>query len=196
MGPVILFNDTFTELGSPNLGSHTPEVGTSWTAFAGNTSNLQILAADDFVTCVNFNRGHRYNATDDLGTTTYDVQGDFSTGNVGSGTNLAWGPTARNTAATSIGALEFVYDTSVGGGSYTCGSDTLTEAWGTPIDTFATMKMEVRAGTTSCYKDGVLKITNTSNPNPSTGRWAGILLLNFLGADARLRCDNFSIVSA
>ena len=189
----LLFNDTFTTTTTVDLDAHTPETGTSWTAYAANSSDIDIAAADDYASEVSGGTGHRYNATDDLGTTEYDVQADFAI--VTSDTNLAPGLVARNTSATAVGAQEFVYDTGVSGGSYTCGADTVTEAWGTSYGTFATMKIEVRAGTTYCYKGGVLKITNTENPNPSTGKWAGICLINFSGAGGRLRVDNFSINS-
>jgi len=182
----IVFSDTFTEAsGTPNLNTHTPDVGSGWAAASGT---INIDSTNDRCDDGNVSNGNRYNISSSLGITAYDVQGDFR--NATGGTFVFIGPRGRQTSSTATGALEFLYDWGAAGGSFNLAAAQSVEAWtGSPT----TMRLAIRAGTATGFANGVSKVTTTSDPNPSTGYFAGILLGNFDGSARDITCDNFSI---
>jgi len=176
---LILFEDTFTESSDTALGSHTPDVGTSWNVYDGS---LTVAAATDDVGPTGTNGDYRAN-TNDLGVTEFTIEAQWK-GSVSGSEIRGWGVFARNTADDGFDGwvAEFMahvpgYLTEIVGGSggYATGSWPGTDAW---------MKAEITTSGISLYSsdDGVnwtLRRTQSGNPNPTTGTYAGIFFYDF-----------------
>lgn len=186
-----LWSDAFTAADDTSIDGRTPDEGTgTWGIKAG-----AIVVKTNRMRDNNFAAGNRA-STDDLGVANYDVIATFSQ-TAGSPQPLVFGLRGRDTTKAAFDGLEFSYDHA--NSEYVLAASAAAEAW--PGDG-TLMKLEIRAGIAKGYvstnggADWVEKVSTTSDPNTSTGTFAGLVLANFTGGGEggdHMFADDFSV---
>jgi hypothetical protein len=193
-GSTIVFNDLFVQASNPELSTHTPDIGAAWVKI-GSSPDLTIVSASSAVRNPSSAAAGRYRAPTAITTETYDVEATVAQSS--SQPFAAVGIYGRLEASgtnSQVERLAFMYD--VGAGGWTLElkdyGAALTSSGAWPGGDVA-MKLKVTPTRVEGWANGVLKLAIDSAIGSATGRFAGLVNMNWSNSTEAFLIKDFKV---